>query len=246
MYALAQASVPNSKILLKIEERLDGISTEESWKKFVKESSKQFPEMSAEKSQTHVVVTQEKLRLDGESFSLGVGYRQALIKAPLDRVKRILNTPELFKPLFGLDQDSAVDPVALSPDEIIKRVAFKARIFKKVSLIPNQDYLLAFTNTTSGELWFQRAKLVEDKEKFALRDNLKALEVTKDGVIFREVSIIYGLKWYVQFFGPTVREVMNKELTKVTDAIKCLAEKTVDITEAEAKICWEPPKKKAS
>ncbi|MGE3973092.1 MAG: hypothetical protein AB7F59_01050 [Bdellovibrionales bacterium] len=237
-----QASVPNSKILESIEKKLDALSTPEAWNQFISENPKLFPEASGEKAITHVVVTREEIKAEGETFVLGVGYRQTFMKAPLERVQKILNDPGIFQALFGLDASAIVDKTTLEK-ELTKRTQFKARFFKKISLIPNQDYVLDFTNKMEKKLWFQRAKFVEDKEELALRDNLKALETRDGGVIFREISIVYGLKWYVRFLGPTVREVMNKELAKITDSVKCLAEKSVEITTAEAEICWKTASK---
>lgn len=184
-----------------------------------------------------MVVDRMPIQVSGESIVLGVGYRQVFIKAKLDRVKKILNDPTLFKSLYGLTENADVptDKRKIAATE----TDFQAHIFKKVPLIPNQDYVLGYTNSTDENIWFQRAKMVEDHENFAIRDNLKAVEEVEDGVILREVSMVYVLKWWVRFFGPQMREVMTKELRKITDSMRCLSEGSAEITNASAGACWE-------
>ncbi len=230
------AAVPEKLITENIAKKLDAISTPESWKAFVSENEKLFPKIDKESGKAFVSVQREELNIDGASVTLGVGYRQILVKAPLAKIKRILNSPELFKSLYGLDAPANVDEVRGPANEPVK--TFKARIYKQVPLVPNQDYTLEYSNTEGKDLFLQRAKLVKDNERFALRDNLTVLESVKEGTVIREVSIIYALRWYVRFFGPSVREVTNKELVKISDSMKCLAELNSEPTEESAADCW--------
>lgn len=234
----AFASIPEKQITEKISNKLDAIATADKWKEFLAKSEELFPKTSKSNDKTSVVVKKEELNVDDSFFTLGVGYRQTFIHAPLEKVKKILNSPELFKDLYGLDASSDVDELngKGKPED---RIYFRARIFKTVPLIPNQDYVLDYTNLNEKGLWIQRAKLHKDNEHFALRDNLKVLEPSEGGTIFREVSIIYALRWYVRFFGPSVRKVMDEELAKITDSVRCLAEKEGEPTKTTAAECWK-------
>jgi hypothetical protein len=238
----ALAAIPEKQITEGIGKKLDAIASAEKWKDFLNKSQELFPKTSKSNDKTSVVVKKEELDIDGSFFTLGVGYRQTFIHAPLAKVKKILNSPELFKDLYGLDASSDVDDLngKGKPEE---RIYFRARIFKTVPLIPNQDYVLDYTNSNEKGFWIQRAKLHKDNEHFALRDNLKVLESSDGGTIFREISMLYALKWYVRFFGPSVRKVMDEELAKITDSVRCLAERDGDPTNAAAADCWKKSSK---
>ena len=234
----AFASIPEKQITESIGKKLDAISSPEAWREFLEKNLDAFPKMTSKDDQTNVVVKKEELDVDGSFFTLGVGYRQTFVHAPIAKVKKILNSPELFKELYGLDENSDIDEVG-GKDKPEDRTSFRARIFKNVPLIPNQDYVLDYKNSNGGGLWIQRAKLSKDNTRFALRDNLKVLESIDGGTIFREVSVIYALKWYVRFFGPSVRKVMNEELAKITDSVRCLAEQDSEPTTEAAALCWK-------
>ncbi len=234
----ALAAIPEKQILESIAKKLDAIASADKWKEFLAKSGDLFPKTTKSNDKTSVVVKKEELNVDDSFFTLGVGYRQTFIHAPLAKVKKILNSPELFKDLYGLDASSDVDELN-GKGTAEDRIYFRARIFKTVPLIPNQDYVLDYTNTIEKGLWIQRAKLHKDHERFALRDNLKVLEASEGGTIFREVSVIYALKWYVRFFGPSVRKVMDEELAKITDSVRCLAERDGEPTDSAAAECWK-------
>lgn len=231
------AAVPEKLLTENIGKKLDLLAPPEKWQNFVKENETLFPKTGKSNDKTHVIVRKEEMLVDGDSYTLGVGYRQTFIKAPITKVKQILNTPELFKSLYGLDANADVEPIQDKKRENV--TAFKARIFKHVPLVPDQDYVLDYENKEVENLWVQRAKLHKDNSRFALRDNLKVLESSQGGTIFREVSVIYALKWYVRFFGPGVRDVMTKETVKITDAVKCLAESEKEPTSELAESCWK-------
>lgn len=226
---VAKAAIDKNAVNQYMDKKLKAISEDSSWKEFVASNATLFPEV---KKEADVVVTKEIAEIKGQSYTLGIGHRQVFIKADIEKVKKIFNNVQLFQALYGLDKSAVVDDGKLAQGH------FRARIFKEISLIPNQDYILEYESHQSGKIWFQRAVLVEDKENFALRDNLKTLEPAPGGVIFREVSILYPLKWYVRFMGPSARGVMNKELGKITDSVKCLAEKKEEPTPDLASECW--------
>ncbi len=231
-------AAPEKSIAEHMAKKLDELSSPQKWEDFVSKNGKLFPKLTKEAEKSFVIVQKEELDVQGSSYTLGVGYRQIFIKAPILRVKQILNSPELFKDLYGLDADANTDGIS-QPEKREELTSFKARIYKKVPLVPNQDYILAYHNEAVGPLWIQRAKLDVDNEHFALRDNLKVLVATKEGTIFREISMIYALKWYVRFFGPGVRDVMTKELGKISNAVKCLAENGKEVNSANAAECWK-------
>ena len=109
---------------------------------------------------------------------------------------------------------------------VTSKEKFKARIYKKVPAIEDQDYTLEYTFTYKKPYTFIRARLDKDQKGFALRDNLKVLEETKDGLIAREISYLYPLRWYVRALGPTARSTMKTEMNKVSWMEKCLTEES--------------------
>src|SRR5690606_15004135 len=145
-------------------------------------------------------------------------------------------TPELFQKIYDLDAESTVaesEPKQKSPKQ------FKARIFKKIPAIEDQDYVLEYTIIEKKPYTFIRAKLVEDRKKFALRDNLKVLEENADGMVIREISHLYPLKWYERMLGPTDLSTMKKEHNKISVIEKCLVQesKTFPPTDDDIKKC---------
>jgi len=234
----AVAAVPEKLITEHISKKISAVASPEKWKDFVKNNEKLFPPTSKNNPEIHVIVQKEELNIDGDSYTLGVGYRQSFIKAPIERVKKILSTPSIFKSLYGLDAPAEIDSTG-SKMRSDSNKKFQARIFKQVPLMPNQDYILEYNNDDFSDLFLQRTKLVKDREKFGLRENLMVLESASGGTILREVSVLYALKWYVRFFGPSVREVTNKELAKITESVKCLAESGKEINDEAAGECWK-------
>lgn len=218
------------------DETIEAISTAKGWSDFLKQKTEAFP--TVDKSKTFVKVEKEEIKIDGETFTIGIGYRQALINTSFEKIKRILNSPELFKNLFFLDKTAVIDETY---KEITKQEkdqeTFRARIFKSVPLISNQDYVLEYKNFKDQDYWFQRARLVKDAENFAVRDNIKVLENTENGIVFREVSYVYVLRWYVRAMGPSMRSIMHKEMIPITNSLKCLAEKE-EVSEVQALNCW--------
>jgi hypothetical protein len=221
------AAIPEKEIQTAIGERLNKLQSETAWREYIKTNADKFP--SDFKRET-VLVDKSPLEVAGDSFTLGIGYRQFFMKTKMERAKKIMNSPELFKDLFGLDEDSKFGEVG---------EVFKARIFKKVPVLSNQDYILQYEGRTDGKIWFQRAKQAEDRKNFAIRDNLKALEEVGGGVLFREVSLVYILRWYLRAAGPQVRSIMEKEMVKLNDSVKCAAESEKPLTKELAAECWK-------
>jgi hypothetical protein len=233
LFALpVQASVNASAITEEVNKEFTQLADLESWKAFLDDHPELFPKNNSE---VFVKVEKKDLKAGGGSYTVGMGYRQVFIKADIQKVKDILNNPDGFRYLYGLDADSKVDEK--------KGDKFRARIYKKVPLVADQDYVLEYSSHQDGPVWFQRAKLVEDKKDFALRDNLKALESVEGGVIFREISMVYILKWYGKLFGPQARGIMEKELKKITLATKCAAENPTPFTTEIAQSCWQSAEK---
>lgn len=222
------AAIPKNEIQTAIAEKLNTYQTAESWREFVKSAPSGYP---AEVKKMTAETDKFTLKLGGDTYTLGIGYRQVFMKADLGRVKQILTDTALWKNLYGLDAEATVDGGT--------RERFKARIFKKVPVISDQDYILEYREFEDGGLWFQRAVQAEDKKEFALRDNLKTLERVEGGTLLREVSLVYILRWYLRALGPQVRSTMESEITKLNHAIKCTAESAKPVTKELAGECWK-------
>lgn len=223
--SISQAAIPEKELLAAVGSKLNQLQTATSWKEFVKTNEKAFPSLDKGPS---VVVDKLIFELDGETYTFGVGYRQVFLKTDIGRVKKILNSPGIWKDLYGLDADAAVEGAGDS---------FKARIFKKIPVVSDQDYVLDYKNFDEGGVWFQRAKQFSDKNEFALRDNLKALEKVDGGVVYREYALVYVLRWYLRALGPQMRSIMETELAKANVAFKCMAESTKEVSADLAKEC---------
>lgn len=206
---------PVEKILARITKSLDGISDPETFKVFIDKNKKYFPDYKM--TNPSIEVGKDKLVHNDVTYSSYVGYRQVLIKGNKKTLMSLWTTPELFQKIYALDDSSKVDGA-------FTKSHFKARIFKKVPAIEDQDYILEYKVTEHGPYTFIRAKLDSDKADFALRDNLKVLEETEDGLLVREISYLYPKKWYVNALGAVVQSMMKKEINKVSVVEKCLVE----------------------
>ncbi len=92
--ASVQAAIPEKQIIENIGKKLDAIASSEKWKDFLDKSPELFPKTTKASDKTSVVVKKEELDVDGSFFTLGVGYRQTFIHAPLAKVKKILKNSE--------------------------------------------------------------------------------------------------------------------------------------------------------
>lgn len=214
--SLAYAKVPEKEILEVFNQRLTELSTPENFKKFIEEKTNLFPD--ATKENPSMAVEREELKVNDETFTLAIGYRQVAMQGKADFMKSLWSAPELFQKLYNLDGESKVE------DPNSTKTHFKARVYKKVPAIEDQDYVLDYEIFHKKPYTFVRAKLDKDNKGFALRDNLKVLEETKNGLIVREISYLYPLRWYVRALGPTARKTMKSELNKVSMIEKCLSE----------------------
>ena len=193
-----------------------------------------FPEVfPAELDPPWVLVRKEKLNLDGKSITIGASYTQLMIRVPVEWLIRYLESPQWFQALYNLDADARMEGGGGEDGR------FHARIFKRVPLLPNQDFVLGFSSSQSGCFWFQRAQLVEDRKRFAVRDNLKILESVKGGTVYREISLIYPRRWWARAAGGSFRKVMRRELHRLARALKCVVEGNRELDSAAAAECWE-------
>ncbi len=224
----------NDQISKYFDQKLSEISSKSKWATFLQNNKENFPDLNT-KSEPITVVNREELKIENDTFSIGIGFREAFVKTSLSNYKTFLANPELFKSAYGLDGDANL------PDSVISAHEFKARIFKKIPGLEDQDYVLKYNISKDGVFYFIRASLLEDKRGFALRDNLKILEEVKDGVIVRELSYVYPLRWWVRLFGNTTQSIMKKELTKVSLAEKCILEGDQNqiFDHEHEKACWK-------
>src|SRR5438552_1958237 len=83
---LSPASTGGSdKVQVYLDQTLQQLNTEKSWKKFVDEHPALFPKVNKTEP-TYIKVERVPEKIDGESYTLGAGYRQTFIKASMDRV----------------------------------------------------------------------------------------------------------------------------------------------------------------
>jgi hypothetical protein len=235
-FALNAFATPEKEILEVFNQRLDSLASPEAFSKFVTEHKNLFP--NSKSQNPSMIVEKEELALKGDTFTLAIGYRQVFIKGKAEIQKDIWSAHNDYQKYYNLDGDSKVEG-NFTKDK------FKARIFKKVPAIEDQDYTLDYTMTTQGKYTFMRARLDKDAKGFALRDNLKVLEETKDGLIVREISYLYPLRWWVRAMGPTARKTMKEELNKVSVMEQCLVENTQSFppTDATVKTCSDKSSK---
>jgi len=185
------------------------------WQDFKRENADLFPQDDCGE---WVVVRKEKMALEtGESVAVGVAYSQVFIPAAMDRVMRYLGTTRWFRELYNLDACAVIASPCPGTDD-----AVRARIFKRVPLLPDQDFVLELTWTRQKDIRFQRGRLVEDRKRFAVRDNLKILVPEGEGVIYREISLVYPRRWWARAAGPTFRSVMRREVREMVAVLRCV------------------------
>lgn len=229
-FALGFDLTPTHQHILKnFNARLDKLATAQAWTKFINENPNVFPPISPD-SKPSTVVTSEVLAIDNDTFTIGIGHTQSFAKTKFETYRDFLNSPQLFQFAYGLDGPSKVnDPVG---------GMFLGRLQKKVPGIEDQDFTLQYRGRQIENFYFVRAPLSEDKKNFALRDNLKVLEKVSGGVIAREISIVYPLRWWVRAMSGTMKKLMKKEMTKVSQSEKCLTE-SENLQPETAKLCWQ-------
>lgn len=234
-------SEEHTALLEVIRQESKALESEEGWKSFVEKHAKEFPKKD-EKPVDSVTVTKVMIKSGKDEYTVGLGLRQLYIGAPMEKVCQVLQSPEKFRHLYGLDADSFV---GTAPESATKAScdpqSFQARLVKKVPVIENQDFTLDYQAQATSPLWIQRAKLVEDAKDFALRDNTVVLEKHGEGTLLREVSYVYILRWVLRALGPQVRSVTEGELKKISAAQKCAAESS-ELTDAAAGDCWKKSK----
>jgi len=219
--------------------RLDALANRVAWAAFVNRFPERFPPAASTSGDGVVHAEEEDFELGGRHFAVGIGYRQVLIRAPLARVRRMLSSPDLFKDLYGLDADATVG--GLTGDRIEREHVreFRARILKRLPVLPDQDYMLRYSGSDDGPAWFQRVRLVEDLEGFALRANLQVLEPVNGGVVLRSISMLYPRDWLVRALTTQIRAVTRTELAKMNATERCAAENPAPrLTPAIAAACW--------
>lgn len=238
----APAHPEYEKILKNFDERLKKLTTKAKWQSYVRNNKIYWPDLT-ENSPTSTIVIKEDLKIDNDVYPIGVGNREAFIKTTLSKFKTFLNSPQLYQFAYGLDAPAnAPERVPPTTDSPLKSPhEFLTRIFKKVPGIEDQDYTLKNKLTQEKGILFVRASLLEDRKQFALRDNLKVLEEVPGGVVIREISIVYPLRWYVRlFYGATI-DIMKKEMTKISLSEKCILEndpKSI-LNPETSKKCWD-------
>jgi len=253
MSSFAQAAVPREQITQWMNTQLSSLLTEEAFTRF----AKKYIHYQSE-NQVSVLVKPEEIQIKNEKYTLGLAIKAVKVDLPMDKVKRILSTPKLYQSIYNID---APADLGFLPDFS----SFRARIFKKIPVLSNQDYVLDYKPTQVGETWFLRAKLHKDNEDFALRDNLTMVNTTTaNSVVVNniasqsdkttqiiEVSYVYILNTLARLAGPQTRKIMQTEIRKAALAFACICDneeikKSEERSEvfntlisAAAKDCWK-------
>ena len=189
----------------------------------------------------NVTVTKQNMMIDGKRWTLGKGSIRVLIKAPIDKVKKLLTSPNHFQSIYNLDASGVIDESIKAKAKLTSNPSgdFLARIYKRVPVFEDQDYILSYKSFQKEAFWFQRASLVKDLKDFALRDSLQIVQsVDENTTIFREISFLYLQRWYLRLLGPQVRGVVRKVLNKLAKSFKCIAESSNDNVQVTSKECW--------
>ena len=212
--------------------RLDAIQfRHDGVERFRKQNTDLFPR---EERGEWVQVRKEEIRLaNGKSVSIGAAYSQVFIPAPLERGIRFLESPQWFRDIYDLDGEAGL---GRGPGD---SGCFHARIFKKIPLLPDQDFVLGFERVWQGDIWVQRGRLVKDRGNFAVRDNLKILESREGGMMYHEISLIYPRRWWARAAGPTFRRIMRKEVSNMLKVLRCVISHGDDFDPSRARICWK-------
>ena len=206
--------------------------SKESLENYFSENRSDFP--LSQEPPVVVNVDKKEVEVEGETFTLGKGHFQIFIKAPMTTVVSLLRTTEDYQLIYNLDEPAHLEKVGEEDH--------RARIFKKLPIVSNQDYVLSYKMKSEGARKLQRATLVKDNEDFALREILAVLTPQENGVMYREISLIYILRWYLRALGPQVRSMTQSELYKLGHAFKCIAEKSA--SERKLFKTFPPEKKK--
>ena len=187
----------------------------------------------------NVTVKKQDVIVEGRRWTLGKSYMRVLIKSPIDKVKKLLTSPEHFQSIYRLDAPTLVKGEFKKEINKLKSGDFLARIYKEVPVFEDQDYILSYRSFQQGIFWFQRASLVKDLKNFALRNSIQILQPIDDNTtVFREISLIYLLRWYLRLLGPQVRGVVRSELQKLAKAFKCISESSANNLQLASRQCW--------
>lgn len=213
--------------------KLDAIQSHpDGFRRFCRQNPDLFPR---DECSEWALVRKEKLQLlNGERVAVGAAYSQVLIPASMEQVIRYLETPRWFRELYDLDADAEIAHAGNAGDG-----CFQARIFKRVPLLPDQDFVLGFSRIRFEDVWFQRARLVEDRKQFAVRDNLKILVPWQNGVMYREISLVYPQRWWARALGPTFRKVMRRQVRQMLAVLRCVIPSGPEPQPGVARECWE-------
>ena len=218
LFMPARASIPVDAISEKMAKIIEPLESQEGFRKFVQEHSQEFFEVSETNALPQPPVEDYIIKIGAESYRLGMGFRSIYILATPKIVVSIVDDPQYFQALYGLDKPA--DIFQRRPDG-----TFDGLVFKLVPGVETQEYILHYSSHWEDSAWIQRAKQIKDERNFAIRDNIKYLFPQGTGTVFREVSLLYPLRWWARLFPSKVRSVTSHELAKLNAAIKCAAEK---------------------
>ena len=232
----SSANIQHDKVSKAMSVELDKWTSKDQIQALIEEAS-----TITEDNPLDVTVTKQNMMIDGKRWTLGKGSMRVLIKAPIDKVKKLLTSPNHFQSIYNLDAPCVVNEDIKARAELTSSPSgdFLARIYKRVPVFEDQDYILSYTSFQKDSFWFQRASLAKDLKDFALRDSIQIVQsVDENTTIFREISLLYLRRWYLRLLGPQVRGVVRKELQKVARSFKCIAESSNENLQATSKECW--------
>ena len=205
------------------------------WDEFIANHKDLFANVNEENPAPFLAVSDLVVKVDKDEYRVGMGTRSIWIAATPKVVVQVVNNPHTLMPLYGLDKPADIYPVNADG-------SFDARVYKLVPGIETQDYTLHYAGNWEGEVWIQEASQVKDEKGFALRENIKIVEPSGHGALFREVSLLYPRRWWVKLMHGLAQNVFKKELGKMNKALKYCAEKVqggTAMSDDLAKACYK-------
>jgi hypothetical protein len=209
-----------------------------SFEQFAKENLRFFPAIN--QTYPYSVKTEDReLAINDSKLKITITYLQVLIPDSLENMQAILENPKLFRAMFGLNSTAHIQPKNNDG-------SFIARIHKKLPIVPDQDYTLLYKSKLIDSYWVQRVTQVNDAHNFAFRDHLKIMKKSDQGVLYREIAIMFSDKWYVRTMRKTLKKTLVNEYQKIARLYIQLALSPKPISQETAAHCFkkaEKPKK---
>ena len=236
------AAPSSEKISMELDKIAEPLKDHKGWEEFIKKNSQLCGQVNTKSNYSHVEVIDQNREIEGQTIRVGLGCRTVFILAKPSTVVTVVDSPQFFQSLYGLDKPAVEREITPSTHEITlpqnkvnadqavqtpknNSVPYEARIFKLVPGIETQDYTLKYESHWENLVWIGSAKMTKDAKNFAVRHNVKIIEPFENGSVYREVALFVPIRWWVKLFSGLTQKVTKQELKKLNFSIKCAAEK---------------------